>query len=169
MTEILETERLQLRATSDEDSLFLVKLMNTPKWHEFIGDRGINTPEAALKYINSSVLPLWDKGGLSTFTVLNKISREKMGTVGFYKRDELEFFDLGFAFLPQFEGEGYALEASKAVLEYAQINHQVHTLHAITLKENERSILLLEKLGFRFERVVELTDKEALNLYTWTT
>ena len=46
-----ETERLIIRPTTESDSEFIFKLLNTPKWLKYIGDRNIKTVENAKEYI----------------------------------------------------------------------------------------------------------------------
>ena len=45
--DILETERLILRQFTTGDSKFIVELLNSPGWIEYIGDRNIKTEEQA--------------------------------------------------------------------------------------------------------------------------
>ncbi|MCC6180497.1 MAG: GNAT family N-acetyltransferase [Bacteroidia bacterium] len=76
------------------------------------------------------------------------------------KRNYLDFKVIGFAFLQTFSNKGYAYEATKAVLE----NLAVETVFAVTLQENQSSIKLIEKLGLKFERIIE-QNNEKLHLY----
>jgi RimJ/RimL family protein N-acetyltransferase len=71
--------------------------------------------------------------------------------ISFLKRDYLEFFDLGFAFLPEYARQGYAYEASEAVLHRMMQDPKHHTVQATTLPSNQASINLLGKLGFQFQ------------------
>jgi [ribosomal protein S5]-alanine N-acetyltransferase len=68
--------------------------------------------------------------------------------------------DIGFAFLAAHNSKGYAHEAATAVLDYAR--NKVGLLHllAIVNQDNVRSIHLLEKLGFRFERLFTMPGEQ---------
>jgi RimJ/RimL family protein N-acetyltransferase len=59
-----------------------------------------------------------------------------------------------------FSNKGYAYEATKAVL----IKLAAENIYAITLPENKASIKLIEKLGLKFEKIVE-QDNKKLHLY----
>jgi hypothetical protein len=48
-----ETERLILKPTNKEDGEFIFKIMNTPKYYKYIGDRNIRTLEDAENYIKT--------------------------------------------------------------------------------------------------------------------
>ena len=81
------------------------------------------------------------------------------------KRDYLEHFDIGFAFLPQHSGKGYAYEAANEVLSMAGLNPEYATVLAIAKPDNVRSISLLTKLGLRFEKVMEV-EGEKVHIYS---
>ena len=87
---------------------------------------------------------------------------------GFVKREGLPDADIGFAFLPQFEKNGFAFESAFAVMKYGrEVLHLTRVL-AITSQDNESSIKLLEKLGFKFERLITMpNDTEELNLFSF--
>ena len=59
-----ETERLLLKPSTEEDAAFVLELLNTPKWLQFIGDRKVHTLEAAKEYIRNRVLTQYDRLGL---------------------------------------------------------------------------------------------------------
>ena len=68
--------------------------------------------------------------------------------------------DFGFAFLPEYTGQGYALEMAVAAMAYAEEVLKLEKLVAITLPANRRSIQLLIKLGFRFEKTMMVEGDE---------
>ena len=77
-----------------------------------------------------------------------------------------EDVDLGFAFLPQFRGRGYAIEAASAVLAYGKSCLGLSRVVAILTPGNPRSARLLGKLGFQREGSARLQpDAEDLQLY----
>jgi ribosomal-protein-alanine N-acetyltransferase len=161
-----ETDRLLIRPTATEDAAFILELLNSPKWLQFIGDRKVRNLNDAENYINNRIISQYNKIGFSNFTVLRKSDSEKMGVCGIYEREGLEDFDLGFAFLPQFEQMGYAFEAAKKILELGLNEFKFKKICAITTKDNFSSQKLLKKLGFNFEKLVKIEgDSEELMLY----
>jgi len=78
------------------------------------------------------------------------------------RRDGLEDVDLGFAFLPQFRGAGYAFESASAVMAYGKATLGLRRIVAIVSQGNHASSRLLGKLGFRLERMVALRPDDAL-------
>ncbi len=88
-----------------------------------------------------------------------------IGMSGTIKREALDHPDIGFAFLPEYFGKGYALESSIEVKRYAEEVLGYTTITGITLPENTPSIRLLEKLGLKFEKMVK-DEGEDLMLFS---
>ena len=163
---VLETERLVLRRLTAEDAAFVLELVNDPAWLRFIGDRGVRTVEDARGYILKGPAASYERHGFGLYLTELKEGGAPLGICGLIKRESLEDVDLGFAFLPEFWGRGYASESAAAVLEYARGAFGLKRLVAVTSNDNHASIRLLEKLGFRFERMVRLSaDDEEIKLF----
>jgi RimJ/RimL family protein N-acetyltransferase len=158
---ILETERLVLRGMAPEDAPFYLELVNDPAWLRYIGDRGVRTLEEARAAILRGPVAMQERLGFSLYLTELKAGAAPIGICGLIKRDGLDDVDIGFAFLPQFCGQGYAFEAAAAVMIHAHRVIGLNRLVAITAPGNQSSIRLLEKLGLRFERMVRLTESSA--------
>lgn len=162
----LETTRLYLRPYLMEDAPFLLELLNSPSWLKYIGDRGVRTKKEAEKYIREKILKQYEEHGLGMLAVMEKQSKKIIGSCGLVKRDHLPHADLGFAFLPEYEGKGYGFESSDAVFDFAKNELKLNRLLAITLEMNYPSIGLLKKLGFKFEKNIKFSgDGEELQMY----
>jgi RimJ/RimL family protein N-acetyltransferase len=93
-----------------------------------------------------------------------KEAKTPIGVVTWVKRDFLPAPDLGYALLPEFEGNGYALEASKAWLDYQKKENE--SVLAICQADNTASIKLLQKLTFELESTFE-KDGHFMHRYTY--
>ena len=80
-----------------------------------------------------------------------------IGICGLVKREILPDVDLGFAFLPEFWGNGYAYESAAAVLLFAGTTLSLKRVVAITSPDNHNSIKVLEKLGLQFQHPTRLS------------
>lgn len=161
-----ETERLLLRPTSIEDAAFVLELVNSPKWLANIGDRKVYTIEDAVAYIEEKILPQQERLGFSNYTVIRKADGTKLGSCGLYDREGLEGVDIGFAFLPQHEGQGYAWESARKIKEAAIHHFGIRKISAITIEKNTASQKLIKKLGLTFAKKMYLPDDpEELWLY----
>lgn len=164
-----ETERLIIRPTTVEDAVFIQAVMNTEGWLKFIGDRNVKTETAAVEYIKARMRPQQERLGYSNNTVIRKSDGAKIGSCGLYDREGLEGVDIGFAFLPQYGGQGYAFEAASKVKELAFGKFGLSIISGITVKENIKSQRLLEKLGLKFIKMIQLpNDNEELMFYQIT-
>lgn len=162
----IETERLILKPTSSDDAEFIHELLNSPKWLKFIGDRNVKTIEDAVAYIEERIRPQQIRLGYSNYTVIRKKDGAKIGSCGLYDRPGIEGIDLGFAFLPDFEKQGYGFEGANMLLDAAINKFQLDQVSGITLKENKASQKLLEKLGLKHIRNIILPHaEEELMLY----
>ena len=155
---VLETDRLILRWLEPDDAPFILELLNQPSFLHFIGDRGVGTIEEARGYISQGPGQSYAEHGFGLYLVELKDDLRPIGMCGLLRRETLEDVDLGFAFLPQYWGQGYAFESTKAVLMHGKADFDLKRIVAITASDNEASIRLLEKLGMRFERTVRLAD-----------
>ncbi len=163
---ILETERLVLRKATVEDAAFILRLVNDPSWIRYIGDKNITSLEDAKKYIQLGPMAMYAKHGFGLFITELKNDHTPVGLCGLIKREELDDIDLGFAFLPEYRGKGYAIESSSAVIIYGKTAFGITRIVAITLSENTSSVNLLTRLGFRYEHKIHQEDKEkTLQLY----
>lgn len=161
-----DTERLHLRPAALEDAHFILQLLNTPKWLQYIGDRNVKSLEDAKKYIEERMFPQLERLGFGNYTVIRKEDGVKLGCCGIYDREGLEGVDIGFSFLPEYEKRGYAYEAALCVKDAAFTVFNLEKMGAITLKENRGSIKLLEKLGLQFKKMIQLgEDPEELCYY----
>lgn len=160
------TERLMIRPTAEEDAEFILELMNTPKWLKYIGDRNVKSVESAKAYITTKILPQHKRLGYGNYTLIRKSDQQKIGTCGLYDREGLEGIDIGFAFLPEYERNGYAFEAAEKLKNMAFDDFGIKEINAITTKENISSQKLLEKLGLKIIGTTRLpNDEEELLLY----
>jgi [ribosomal protein S5]-alanine N-acetyltransferase len=180
---ILETERLILREIVAEDAEFILNLLNQPSFIKYIGDRNVQTVEEAKDFIETRYRASYKQYGFGLYTVEFKIPNSKfqipdsetesripnpksqIGICGFVKRDTLPDADIGFAVLPQFEKQGFALESAQALMKYGTEVLGLKRVLAITTQDNESSGKLLTKLGFKYENLIE-SGGEMLKLFS---
>jgi RimJ/RimL family protein N-acetyltransferase len=99
---------------------------------------------------------------VSYWVVLLRDSNTPIGIISLVKREYLEHPDLGFAFLPEYSGKGYAFEAATAVLKTFLAHGQQRILLAVTMSKNTRSIALLGRLRFSFLKELVVTGESLL-------
>jgi RimJ/RimL family protein N-acetyltransferase len=146
-----ESERLELNPLADSDANFIFRLLNSDGWLRFIGDRKIKNETDALAYIaRVNASPLLDYRAVRL-----KTDSTIIGITTLIQREYLDAPDIGFAFLPDYMGKGYAYEASMVMINELQKTESGSNVYAITIPENDSSIRLLEKCG-----LTRLEEKE---------
>jgi len=183
----LETERLMLRPMSvadapfifelynspkfiefigdRKDAPFILELYNSPKFIEFIGDRKLRTLEDAENYIQEKFFPQIERLGYGNYLIVRKSDNAKIGSVGIFERDGLDVHDIGFSFLDEFQGKGYGFEAASKLLEKAFSDFGITKVSAITVTENIASRKLIEKLGLKYVKMVQLPGDDVKLMY----
>lgn len=164
---VLETERLSLRQLSTSDAEFLLQLLNEPSFITNIGDRGVRTVADAEQYALKGPVTSYAANGFGLYLVELKLTGTPIGICGLVKRDALADADIGFAFLPAFWSQGYAVESATAVKAYAMNVLGLPRVLAITNPNNSGSIRVLEKIGLRYQEMVRMSaDAQEVRLYT---
>jgi RimJ/RimL family protein N-acetyltransferase len=149
MQNILQTNRLILRQFTTDDAAFIVELLNSPGWIQYIGDRNIKTEEQAKVYLENGPIKSYEKNGFG-LSLVALLDGTPIGMCGIIRRDTLDYPDIGFAFLPKFVGMGYAYEIADATMQQAKEIWNLPTILGITLPNNISSIKLLEKIGLHY-------------------
>ncbi len=162
MNLILTTARLLLREFTLSDAPFIRELVNTPGWLQFIGDRGVATNGDAERYLANGPIQSYATNRFGLWCVCQIEDGSAIGMCGLLKRETLEHVDLGFAMMPDVYGKGYAREAATATLAFAYERLGVVKMLAIASQNNARSIHLLEKLGFQFDRLHRQGEEELM-------
>ena len=145
---VIETDRLHLRQFREDDAAFVLEIFNDASFMRFIGDRRVRTMDEARTYIVKRLLANHHVEGMGPFLVQTRDTGISIGFCTLFRRDWLDAADLGFAFLPEYRSQGFAIEASRALLDHARNEMEFDRLVAIASAENEASARLLRRLGF---------------------
>ena len=158
----IETERLILRPLhiSDADDLFQYQshpnIVRYIPWPERTHDQVV---EALEKYAASGKSELKENGDFILLAWELKSTGQVIGqsNLGFKSLDD-QCADMGWVTHQDFQRQGYAYEASKALIYFAFENFPLHRIIAEIDTRNPESAKLAEKLGMRREG--EFVDSE---------
>jgi ribosomal-protein-alanine N-acetyltransferase len=165
---VLETDRLILRRLGPRDAGFILELVNDPDWLRYIGDKGVRNLDDARAYIENGPMAMYAQVGFGLWRVERRDDGNPIGICGLIKRETLDDIDIGFAYLPRFRGFGYAREAARATLDHGANVVGLRRIIAITSQDNAASGRLLEAIGLKFERLLDLSRNDPVRLYAWT-
>lgn len=157
---VLTTARLTLREFSQDDAPFMLRQLNEPSFIANIADRGVRDIAQAAVYLQNGPIASYRTHGFGFWAVADKTSGSVIGMCGLVKRDTLPDADLGYAFLPEYFGQGLAFEAARACVTAAKQDFALPRLLAIVNPDNPPSRHLLEKLGFGFTGMRPVYDGE---------
>jgi len=153
----LETNRLLLYPLEpDRDAPFVLEVLNEPAFINNVADRGVRSVAEAAEYIRKKIVPSYEQFGFGFYIVELKDSHTPVGMCGLLKRETLEDVDIGYSILERFWRNGYAYEAASALMAHGRSELGLQRIVGITSPTNHSSAMLLEKLGLRFERMVQL-------------
>jgi [ribosomal protein S5]-alanine N-acetyltransferase len=165
---VVETPRLWLRELEAADAPFILELLTDPDFRANVGDRGVHDLDSARRYTHESAGASYRTYGFGLWLIGRKRDARPLGLCGLLRRESHPDTELGFALLPHARGQGYALEAAAATLEVARARFALERLVAITSPANIASIHLLERLAFRYQRMVRFTADGESCLYVRT-
>lgn len=141
----LSTNRLTIRPITANDASFLLALLNSEDFIKNIRNNHVQTTEQVMELIKNRYTVAYPDYGL--FIVERQSDNKMVGTVSYIRRDNLNLDDIGYAFLPEFFGQGYATEAASALVKRAK-DLNFPGLHGVVDFDNLASQHILKKLGF---------------------
>jgi RimJ/RimL family protein N-acetyltransferase len=156
----VKTAHLTLRPFTLHDAAFIVVLLNDPGWLRYIGDRQVRTTDDACEYLRNGAIAHEAQHGFALGAVERASDGMLIGMCGLIRRDGLDDVDLGYAFLPEYRGQGYAREAAAAWLACGFERFGLKRIVAITRVDNAASGKVLESIGMRFERRMRVAGHE---------
>ncbi|WP_157972802.1 GNAT family N-acetyltransferase [Aureibaculum luteum] len=157
---LLSTSRLELDFATKKDAAFLFELMNDPAYLKNIGDRNIKTITDAENFIADKYIKSYKDNGYGYYIIKLKENLKPIGICGIVNREEMSFFDIGYAVLPEHRNKGFAYEATKALYDFAQSTLKINEIAAITDPENHESIALIKKLGMKYKKKIQLPNDD---------
>ncbi len=166
--EVLKTERLLLRPFTPEDAEFILRLLNEPAFLRYIGDKGVRTPDQAASYLLDGPIRSYDRHGHGLMRVEVRETGLPIGMCGLLRRQPDQDPDLGYAFLREYWGQGYAKDAAMAILDSGIRVLDFPRILALVAPDNARSIQLLQELGFTLAGSTPVhPDEPPDSIYEW--
>ena len=145
---IIVTPRLLLRPFETADLDEIAALYGDPEVMRFIGVRSREESAQKLQHMISE----FSERGFGMFAVIDRREKRFIGRCGIQTLESTGLLELGYTFVKNAWGKGYATEASKAVLQKAFGEWGLDELVAIAVPENFASIHVMEKLGMKYDR-----------------
>jgi ribosomal-protein-alanine N-acetyltransferase len=147
----LETERLFLRQLDLHDTDFIFQHFCDPEVTRYLMDEPPLT-----EYAQAQQLIKWylNPAGKThnRWGLIRKTDHQLIGTCGYHKWDKRYFrAEIGYDLSPSCWGKGFMREALRAVIQNGFERMGLNRIEALVYIENDRSIRLLQQLGFKQE------------------
>jgi RimJ/RimL family protein N-acetyltransferase len=156
-TTILTTPRLYLRQFTIDDAPLILAL-NTPNVLKFVHERLPNDEEDAKQIIANIIIPQYELYQLGRFAVHVKEDNRFVGWCGLkYVKEESEI-DLGYRFMENEWGKGFATEAATACLQFGFNERNLETIIGRAHIDNIASQKVLQKAGMIYEKNIVEED-----------
>ncbi|AKH93824.1 GNAT family N-acetyltransferase [Elizabethkingia anophelis] len=134
----------------DAEGLFL--LDSNPDVMKYVGgvvSTKIEQSQQMIEFIQKQ----YKENGVGRLAVIEKSTNTLIGWSGLkYLTSEINgmknVYELGYRFLPEYWGKGYATETARAALNYAFNEIKTDVVYAMAVTENTGSNRVLQKLGF---------------------
>ena len=131
------------------DAQALFALNGNPQVMRYTGEPLLPSLDAAKLAIENHTD--FDNPGYGRWACVLKESQQIIGFCGLKYLSDLDEVDIGYRFLPEFWGKGYATEACIASLQFGFHTLRLHRIIGLVLPQNAASIRVLEKVGLQFE------------------
>lgn len=148
---VLTTERLLLRklTAEDEQEIFALRTDDTVnKYLDRIKARSLEDARKFIQKVNKSIA----SNELIYWGICLRPNTKIIGTVCFWNiAVENDKAEIGYELLPACQGKGLMQEALSAIIDYGFTSMRLTTIEAAADPQNERSVKLLGKIGFKKE------------------
>ena len=157
MRVLLETERMLLRAFTEEDEHLLVELDSDPEVMRWLNGGAPTPPE----FIEREILPRFtsydDRFGF--WAAIRKSERDFLGWFSL-RRNDADEAALGYRLRRAAWGQGYATEGGHALIRLAFEELGMKRVMAGTYEHNSRSLHVMERLGMRERGRYRVTEED---------
>lgn len=161
--EILRTRRCVLRESTPEDVERFWEIYKEPAITRYT-DELYPTMEQEKQYMNEYIDKVYGLYGFGIWTVVRQEDGEIIGRAGLSYREGFEEPEIGFVIGLSWQGQGYAEEICRAILQYGREELEFNRVQAFVRPENEASLKLCQKLHMEPVEEVWLSGKKYVRL-----
>jgi len=149
----LETERLTLRPFVESDFEAMHAMRSSPQVVRYLYEEPSSPEQTRDRLRRLMAGSAWaNEGDWLSVAVVERTSGTTVGDLAFHwvsERDRTA--EIGFVFDPRHQGNGFATEAARAVVDWAFRTAGMHRVIGRLEARNAASARVLEKLGMRLE------------------
>jgi len=151
MRQLLTTDRLTLRPLTFEDAAWFSAYAGQPEVARMTGSVTTNMTELEAEFWVMRKLARQERGLAHIYVIEHSGPAQgttRIGIVDLFKRSQDSALEIGYSLAPEYWGQGFMIEACKAVIKEAKRTLGAARIIAGVFADNPASIRLLIKLGF---------------------
>ncbi len=165
---VASTNRLIIREMTLDDLEELYELYSDSAITRFLEPLYENREEE-IEFTRAYIKNMYGFYGYGMWALIHKDTGRLIGRAGLNNREldkEIQI-ELGYMIGVPYQRQGYAYEACSEILKFAVDKLECYRVNCFVDRENEASIVLVNKMGFEYIQEVQF-EKEKLSLYRWT-
>jgi len=148
---IMESERLLFRKFEKNDAEALFKIRSNDLVMKYM-DTLIHKSKGDSSALISSILTDFKNRIGINWAIVDKSNHQLVGSFSFWRLIKTHCrAEIGYSMHPDYWGQGIMNETFKTLIEFGFNNLQLHSLEANVNPQNDQSIKLLERVGFKKE------------------
>lgn len=163
-----QTQNLIYRKITFDDAEGIFELDSNAEVHRYLGNKPIQNLDKA-KDIIEYIISQYEKNGIGRYAVIEKKSGDLIGWTGLKLEDKetngyVNYYDIGYRFIPRYWGKGYGYESAKYWLDYGFEELKFNKICGAAHIRNIGSNKILQKIGLKYKNEFEY-DSELHNWY----
>ena len=166
MPTAIETPNLLLRPFTLDDAAAYWPLVSLTDVLRYTGEEPKTSLEEVRQVLLTRPLADYQVHGYGRMACIEKSSGRLVGFSGLKFLTDLQEVDVGYRFLPECWGKGYATESGRALMAQGRAEFGIERIIGLVQPANGASSRVQEKLGLVYERTFDPADGHGqLKLY----
>ena len=151
-TNEIETEKLILRRFEHTDDEAMLKYWIADEKIQSLYSEPVYTTKEAVKELLDKYISSYEKDDYYRWAIIEKTTGECIGQIAYFLVDSKNHFaEIEYCIGSEFQCNGFATEATKAVIAYGFDKMNLHKVQICTKTINLPSKRVIEKCGFTYE------------------
>ena len=151
-TNEIETERLILRRFEYTDDEAMLKYWIADEKIQSLYSEPVYTTKEAVKELLDKYISSYENDDYYRWAIIEKTTGECIGQIAYFLVDSKNHFaEIEYCIGSEFQCNGFATEATKAVIAYGFDKMNLHKVQICTKTINLPSKRVIEKCGFTYE------------------
>lgn len=151
---MIETERLRMRAITNDDLPWLIEMRSPEPVNRYLGGTRMQNAETLAERLKFYI-QCHERFGFGFCVMELKETGERIGTGGLQPLEDSGEIEIGYNLAEKYWRQGYGYECAYGWLKYGFETVGLDRIVAIAVPDNVGSWKIMEKCGMRYEKTEE--------------